>query len=62
MKNIFKSHSAFISESEKKAIREGDGISRMQKKEKLLSAVVFTLVIIITIALMLILFNLIIMG
>lgn len=60
MKNIFKSHSVFISESEKKAIKEGDGISTMQKKEKLLSIGVYTLIIIITIALMLILFNLIV--
>ena len=61
MKNIFKGHLAFISESKRKALREGDGISTMQKKEKLLSIGVYTLIIIITIALMLILFNLIIL-
>ena len=60
MKNIFKDHSSFISRSEKKAIKEGDGISRIQKIEKLVAAGVYVLIIIITVALMLILFNLLI--
>jgi hypothetical protein len=58
MKNNLKSHSSIISKSDRKAIREGDGISKIQKKEKILSAGVYALIIIITVALMLILFNL----
>ena len=57
MKNILKSRSSIISKSDRKAIKEGDGISEMQKRERLLSAGVYALIIIITVALMLILFN-----
>ena len=58
MKNNLKSHSSIISKSDRKVIREGDGISKIQKKERILSAGVYALIIIITVALMLILFNL----
>jgi hypothetical protein len=47
-----------MSESDRKRIREGDGLSKMQKRERLLSAGVYALIIIITVALMLIIFNL----
>ncbi len=47
-----------MSKSDRKAIREGDGISKIQKQEKLLTAGVYALIILITIALMLILFTL----
>jgi hypothetical protein len=51
-----------MGQAERKAFREGDGFFEMQRKEKLLSTGVYILIIIITVALMLILFNLIIMG
>lgn len=60
MKNIFKGHLSHMGRTERKALREGDGFSEMQRKEKLLSIVVYSLIIIITVALMLILFNLLI--
>jgi hypothetical protein len=60
MKNILKNQLSSTSKSDKKAIREGDGISSIQKKEKLLSVGVYALIIIITVALMLIIFNLLI--
>lgn len=60
MKNILKSRLSSISKSDRKALREGDGISQMQKRERLLAAGVYGLIILITVALMLILFNLLI--
>jgi len=60
MKNILKSSLSFRSNSDRKAIREGAGISKIQKREKLLAAGVYGLIIVITVALMLILFNLLI--
>lgn len=60
MKNIFKGYLLHMGRAERKALREGDGFSEMQRKEKLLSIVVYSLIIIITVALMLILFNLLI--
>lgn len=62
MKSSFKDRMKHLSRSERKTLREGDGLSEMQRKEKLLSIVVYSLIIIMTVALMLILFNLIIMG
>jgi len=46
-----------MSKSLKRAIREGDGISDMQKKEKVISVVLFILIVIITVAFMMIVLN-----
>jgi len=59
MKNIHQSHQLSSSKNEKKAKVDKSQLE-MQKKEKLLTAGVYGLIIIITIALMLILFNLLI--
>ena len=59
MKNIHQTNQVIISKSENKESVEKSQLE-MQKKEKLLSAGVYTLIIIITVALMLILFNLLI--
>jgi cytoskeletal protein RodZ len=59
MKNIHQVHQVSSSKSEKKE-KVDKAQSEMQKKEKLLSVGVYALIIIMTVALMLILFNLII--
>lgn len=57
MKDILKGHLSFISHSSKRAIKEGDGISDMQKKEKIISFMIYLLIIVMTVSVMLILFN-----
>ena len=57
MKNSIKNYLSFISKSEKRAIREGDGITDMQKKEKFITLIIYLLFIVITISLMLFLLN-----
>lgn len=57
MKLSLKSHLSSISKSAKRAIREGDWVSDMQKKEKIISAVLFILIVIITVAFMMIVLN-----
>jgi len=57
MKNIHQAHQVSSSKSEKKE-NVDKSQSEMQKKEKLLAVGVYGLIIIITVALMLILFNL----
>ena len=57
MKNIHQAHQMSNSKSEKKEKFDRSKLE-IQKKDKLLSAGVYTLIIIITIALMLILFTL----
>ena len=59
MKHIQKMQPISVSKSDKKEKNEKSTLE-MQKKDKLLSAGVYALIIIVTIALMLILFNLII--
>ncbi len=59
MKHIQKMQPISVSKSDKKEKNE-KSTSEMQKKDKLLSAGVYALIIIVTIALMLILFNLLI--
>jgi len=57
MKHFLKSHKARISESRQN--REEDiRFSKMEMKEKLIAAGIYILIMVITIALMLILFNL----
>lgn len=57
MKHLLKSHRDEVSDSEK--TREDDTrYSKMERTEKLIAAGIYILIIIITIALMLILFNL----
>ena len=58
MKHIQKMQPISVSKSDKKEKNEKSTLE-MQKKDKLLSAGVYALIIIVTIALMLILFNLI---
>jgi hypothetical protein len=58
MKHIQKMQPVSVSKSDKKEKNEKSTLE-MQKKDKLLSAGVYALIIIVTIALMLILFNLI---
>lgn len=57
MKVSIKSHLLSISKSVKRAIQEGDGISDKQKKERIISAVLFILIVIITVAFMMIVLN-----
>lgn len=57
MKVSLKSHLSFMLKSLKRAIQEGDGISDMQKKERIISAVLFILIVIITVAFMMIVLN-----
>ena len=59
MKNIHQTHQVSSSKSEEKEKVDKSQLE-MQKKEKLLAAGVYGLLIIITVALMLILFNLLI--
>jgi len=59
MKNIHQVHQVSSSKSDKKEKIDKSQLE-MQKKDKLLSAGVYALIIIVTVALMLILFNLII--
>jgi len=59
MKHIQQVHKLNDTKSEKKGIDE-KSLSEIKKKDKLLAAGVYSLIIIITVALMLILFNLII--
>jgi CHASE3 domain sensor protein len=61
MKQIQKTQPLSVSKIEKKEKNE-KSTSEMQKKDKLLSAGVYALIIVVTIALMLILFNLFIKG
>jgi hypothetical protein len=57
MKSSIKDHLSFISKNARRAIREGDGISDIQKKEKLISFIIYLLIIVITVSLMLFLLN-----
>ena len=61
MKNLHQTHQMSNSESEKKENFDKSKLE-IQRKDKLLAAGVYGLIIIITIALMLILFNLLIKG